>query len=171
MLSDLFLIRHGQPVHDPSIPYHTHPGPALSEHGRGEAARAAEFLAGREVEHLFVSPFARTSQTAEVLAERLGLPVTFTTLVQEQAPGEPFEQVRRRVCELLGAAEDSPYTRIAIVSHGSPIRAALLELSNEKIDLSRHVYGRGNPAPTCGIWHVQFLDAYTRRFELVFKPD
>jgi len=105
-----------------------------------------------------------------VLAERLGLPVTFTALAQEHALGEPFEQVRRRVRELLGAAEDSPYMRIAIVSHGSPIRAALLELSNEKIDLSRHVYSGGNPAPTCGIWHVQFLDAYTRRFELVFKP-
>ncbi len=171
MLTDLFLIRHGQPVHDPTIPYHTPPGPALSERGRDEAARAAAFLLSKELEHLFVSPFARTSQTAEVLADRLGLPVTFTTLVQEHAPGEPFEQVRRRVRELLTAVEDSPCTRIGIVSHGSPIRAALLELSNEKIDLSRHVYSGGNPAPTCGIWHVQFLDAYTRRFELVFRPE
>ncbi|MCS6882316.1 MAG: histidine phosphatase family protein [Oscillochloridaceae bacterium] len=170
MLSDLFLIRHGQPVHDPRIPYHTPPGPALSEHGRNEAIRAAEFLASRELEHLFASPFVRTSQTAEVLAERLGLPVTFTALVQEHAPGESFAQVRQRVRELLSAAEDSPYARIGIVTHGSPIRAALLELSNDKIDLSRHVYSGGNPAPTCGIWHVHFLDAYTRRFELVFKP-
>jgi 2,3-bisphosphoglycerate-dependent phosphoglycerate mutase len=57
-----------------------------------------------------------------------------------------------------------------VVAHGSPIRAALLELSKDKIDLSQHAYQGGNPAPTCGIWHVQFLDAHTRRFELVFKP-
>ena len=60
--------------------------------------------------------------------------------------------------------------RIGIVSHGSPIRAALLELSNDKIDLSKHVYAGGNPAPTCGIWHVRLLDEHTRRFELVFRP-
>lgn len=171
MLSDLYLIRHGRPVHDPSIPYLLPPGPPLSEQGRAEAVGAAAFLADRGVERLFVSPFARTAQTADVLAERLGVPITLTPLLQEQAPGEPFEQVRQRVRELLLAVEDSPYVRLAFVTHGSPIRAALLELSNDKIDLSRHVYSGGSPAPTCGIWHVQFLDAFTRRFELVFQPE
>lgn len=171
MLADLYLIRHGQPVHNPAIPYQVPPGPELSERGRVEAAQAADFLADKGLEHLFVSPFARTSQTAEVLVERLGLPATFTALVQEHGPGERFEQVRARISELLLAAHDAPHTRMAIVAHGSPIRAALLELSNEKIDLSRHVYAGGNPAPTCGIWHVQFLDAHTRRFELVFMPE
>lgn len=170
MLTDLYLIRHGQPAHNPVIPYHTPPGPDLSERGRAEAAQASAFLADKGLEHLFVSPFARTSQTAEVLVERLGLPATFTALVQEHGPSERFEQVRERIRELLNAAHDSPHTRIAVVAHGSPIRAALLELSSEKIDLSRHVYQGGNPAPTCGIWHVQFLDGYTRRFELVFQP-
>lgn len=170
MLSDLYLIRHGQPVINTAIPYHTPPGPELSERGREEAAQAAAFLADKQIEHLFVSPFARTTQTAEVLVDRLGLPVTFTALVQEHGPGESFEQVRARIRELLAAAEDSPHARLAIVAHGSPIRAALLELSKEKIDLTKHVYAGGNPAPTCGIWHVQFLDEHTRRFELVFKP-
>jgi 2,3-bisphosphoglycerate-dependent phosphoglycerate mutase len=170
VLSDLYLIRHGEPVRDPAIPYNTPPGPDLSERGRAEAAQAAAFLADRAVEHMFVSPFARTTQTAEAIVEALGLPVTFTSLVQEHGPGEGAEQVRARMGELLAALDDSPHRRVAVVTHGSPIRAVLLALSKDKIDLSRHVYAGGNPAPTCGIWHVQLLDEHTRRFELVFKP-
>lgn len=170
MLTDLFLIRHGEPARDLAIPYTTLPGPDLSAQGRAEAAQAAAFLADKGLERLFVSPFARAAQTADVIVAQLGLIQTFTPLVQEHGPQERFEQVRERIVELLAAANDSPHQRIGIVAHGSPIRAALLELSKDKIDLSKHVYAGGNPAPTCGIWHVQLLDEYTRRFELVFKP-
>ncbi|MGQ9611995.1 histidine phosphatase family protein [Chloroflexus sp.] len=170
MLSDLFLIRHGQPVHNPSIPYHLPPGPDLSERGCVEARQVANFLADKGVEQLLVSPFARTTQTAEVLVDVLNIPVAFTDLVQEHAPGETFEQVRARVREVLTGLADSPYRRIAIVSHGSPIRAFLLELSHDQIDLSHHVYPGGNPAPTCGIWHVTFANQRACQFDLVFKP-
>jgi len=171
VLSDIYLIRHGEPDRRPEIAYNLPPGPELSPRGRAEAARAAAFLADKGVEHLLVSPFARTTQTAEVLVERLGLPFTFTNLVQEHGPQEPFDRVRERIRDLLAGAADSPHARIGIVSHGSPIRAALLELSKDKIDLSKHVYSGGNPAPTCGIWHVRFVDDHTRRFELVFRPE
>jgi 2,3-bisphosphoglycerate-dependent phosphoglycerate mutase len=170
VLSDLFLIRHGQPMHNPSIPYQLPPGPDLSERGRAEARQVAAFLADKGVEQLLVSPFARTTQTAEVLVDALGLPVSFTTLVQEHAPGETFEQVRARVREVLASLFDSPYQRVAIVTHGSPIRAFLLELSHDQIDLRSHVYPGGNPAPTCGVWHVSFSPQRACRFDLVFKP-
>jgi 2,3-bisphosphoglycerate-dependent phosphoglycerate mutase len=170
MLTDLYLIRHGDPDRTTSVAYNVPPGPDLSARGRQEAAQAAAFLRERGLERLFVSPFARTAQTAEVIVDALDLPVTFTALIQEHGPQESFEKVRERIRELLAAAADSPHTRVGVVAHGSPIRAALLELSKDKIDLSRHVYAGGNPAPTCGIWHVQLLDEHTRRFELVFKP-
>lgn len=170
MLTDLYLIRHAAPDLSQSIVYHTPPGPDLSERGRAEAAQAAAFLRDRGLGHLFVSPFARTTQTAEILVESLNLPVTFTALAQEHGPREHFDEVRGRIRELLGAADDLPHSAVGIVAHGSPIRAALLELSKDKIDLSRHVYPGGNPAPTCGIWHVQLVDDTTRRFELAFMP-
>ncbi|WP_322494273.1 histidine phosphatase family protein [Chloroflexus sp.] len=170
MLSDLFLIRHGQPVHNPAIPYQLPPGPDLSERGRAEARQVAAFLADKGVELLFASPFARTTQTAEVLVDALGLPVTFTTLVQEHAPSESFDHVRARVRELLAGLADSPYQRVGIVTHGSPIRAFLLEISHDQIDLRGHVYQGGNPAPTCGVWHVTFNQQRACRFELAFKP-
>lgn len=170
MLTDLYLLRHGLPVVNSAIPYTILPGPDLSERGQAEAAQAATFLADKGIELVFASPFARTAQTAEVVAQQLGLALTFTGLVQEHGPNEPFEKVRERIRDLIAAANDAPHSRLAIVSHGSPIRATLLELSKDKIDLTKHVYPGGNPAPTCGIWHVQFVDEHTRRFELVFKP-
>lgn len=170
MLSDIYLVRHGLPTYTSSTPYNTPPGPDLSERGRVEARQAAAFLADKGVERIFASPFARTTQTAEVLVDTLGLDVSFTSLLQEHGPGESFATVRGRVRELLAAAEDSPHARIAWVSHGSPIRAALLELSDEQIDLSKHSYSGGNPAPTCGIWHIRRLDTGQLRFDLVFKP-
>ncbi|MBP1465565.1 histidine phosphatase family protein [Candidatus Chloroploca sp. M-50] len=170
MLTDLYLIRHGEPARKADVPYQTLPGPDLSPRGREEARQAASFLATMGLEHLFVSPFARTTQTAEVLVEYLNIPVTFTGLVQEHGPHEPFEQVRERLRELLAATQDSPYQRIGLVTHGSPIRALLLEMSSEKIDLSKHVYAGGNPAPTCGIWHIHRVDEHTQRFELIFRP-
>jgi 2,3-bisphosphoglycerate-dependent phosphoglycerate mutase len=167
---EIFFIRHGLPIQNSGVPYQIPPGPDLSERGRIEARQAATFLAGRGVEQLFVSPFARTTQTAEVMIDILNLQATFTALVQEQAPHETLDAVRVRMRELFAGLADSPYKRVGIVTHGSPIRAGLLELSSDKIDLSNHVYPGGNPAPTCGIWHVQLVDEQTQRFELVFKP-
>jgi 2,3-bisphosphoglycerate-dependent phosphoglycerate mutase len=170
VLSDLYLIRHGEPLRNGALPYHTLPGPDLAPQGRLEAAQAATFLADLGLEQLFASPFARTAQTAEVLVERLGLPLSFTPLIQEHGPSEQFAQVRTRVNELLAALHDSPHRRVGLVAHGSPIRAALLELSRDQLDLSRHVYPGGNPAPTCGIWHVRFQPQGPHRCELIFKP-
>lgn len=170
MLSDIYLIRHGLPVKNWAIPYNTLPGPNLSEQGHNEAHRAAVFLADKGIEHLFASPFARTMQTADRLVEVLGIPMILTPLLQEHGPSDDFATVRGRVRDLLAAAADSPYTRVALVSHGSPIRAALLELSKDKIDLSHHNYPGGNPAPTCGIWHAQHVGDGQVRLELIFKP-
>lgn len=169
MLTDIFLIRHGHPLQHTGLNYHVLPGPGLSDVGRDEARQAAEFLAGRGIEQFFVSPFDRTTQTAEPIIEALDVPVTFTSLVQEHNPSEQFDLIRERVREFLRSAEDAPSARIGVISHGSPIRAFLLELSQDRIDLSRHVYPGGNPAPTAGIWHAQRSEQ-TWRIELVFKP-
>ncbi len=169
MLTDIFLIRHGHPLQNSGLTYNTLPGPGLSDLGRNEARQAATFLADKGLEHLFVSPFDRTTQTAEQISELLTVPITFTNLVQEHGPAENFDQVRARARELLCSLDDSPLSRIAVVSHGSPIRALLLELSQDRIDLSKHVYLGGNPAPTAGIWHAQRTDS-SWRLELVFKP-
>lgn len=69
------LVRHGE-VHNPEgVLYGRLPGYPLSDRGLAMADRVAEALAGRDVRHLVASPLERTRQTAQPLADRLGLPV------------------------------------------------------------------------------------------------
>ena len=69
------LVRHGE-VHNPrGVLYGRLPGYLLSDRGLAMADRVAEALAGRDVRHLVASPLERTRQTAQPLADRLGLAV------------------------------------------------------------------------------------------------
>lgn len=169
MPTNLYLIRHADPLRDTGIEYRTLPGPDLSEHGQAEARQAAVFLATCRIEHLFASPFARASQTATAIAAALELPITFTPLIAEHTLGETIPQLGQRITEFLHSIAAAPYTRIAAVTHGSPIREMLLLLTQGQVDLRGHVYGQGNPAPTAGIWHLHHADNLWRA-ELVFKP-
>ena len=169
MLLDIYLIRHGQPQMNTGLVYNTPPGPPLTEQGRAEAQAAAAFLADKGIEHLFVSPFARTTPTAEAIVDLLSIDATFLDAVAEHGPGETPATVRARIAPFLDGLEETPLQRIGIVTHGSPLKEALLHLSRERIDLSKHIYPYGNHAPTCGIWHVR-CEEHTRIFTLVFKP-
>jgi 2,3-bisphosphoglycerate-dependent phosphoglycerate mutase len=154
VLTDIYLIRHAAPDRSQRIDYHTPPGPDLTAQGREEARQAAAFLAERGLEQLYVSPFARTHQTADVLVATLQIPVTFTSLVAEHAVRESVEQVRARVGELLHSLDQGEQRVIGIVSHGSPIKEMLLLLTEGRVQITQ-TFPQGNPAPTAGIWHVQ----------------
>ena len=70
------LLRHGE-VHNPErVLYGRLPGYHLSANGRMMAAAAADFFAGRPVAALFASPLERAQETAQPVAERLGLTIT-----------------------------------------------------------------------------------------------
>ncbi|TSC64963.1 MAG: Isoleucine--tRNA ligase, partial [Parcubacteria group bacterium Gr01-1014_91] len=46
----------------------------LTEKGREEVRTAAERISGLEISHIYVSPFTRTRETAEIVAGTLGIP-------------------------------------------------------------------------------------------------
>src|SRR5580692_4677859 len=70
------LLRHGE-VHNPDhVLYGRLPGYHLSANGRMMAAAAADFFAGRPVAAVFASPLERAQETAQPVAERLGLTIT-----------------------------------------------------------------------------------------------
>jgi broad specificity phosphatase PhoE len=79
------LLRHGE-VHNPDgILYGRLPGFRLSEAGEAMAHRAARWFEGRDVVHLVSSPLERARQTAEPIAESLGLPVEIDERLIEAA--------------------------------------------------------------------------------------
>jgi 2,3-bisphosphoglycerate-dependent phosphoglycerate mutase len=170
MLQELYLVRHAAPDRTTGVPYNLPPGPPLTPAGHQEAIQAADWLRGRGIEHLFSSPFLRTKATAETIQHALEVGLTCVEKLGEGAPGESLAQVRARVSELLGQLDDSPLTRIAIISHGACLLGLLLHTTNDRIDLSNHRYDHGNNTPTAGIWHgIRGENGW--RWTLAFRPE
>lgn len=84
----MYLLRHGESefnVHfsktrvDPGIE-----DPALTDAGRAQAAAAAVHLESQAIRRVVASPYRRALQTAEIVADRLGLPIEIEPLVRER---------------------------------------------------------------------------------------
>ena len=92
---ELVFIRHGQPEWDRDGRSVTNPG--LTELGHQQAEHLGEAFVDRHVDRLLVSPLVRSQQTAQPVAEALGIePETLPWLAEIAAPawdGTPSEVV------------------------------------------------------------------------------
>ena len=79
------LLRHGE-VHNPNhVLYGRLPGYHLSANGRMMAAAAADYFADRPVAAVFASPLERAQETAQPVADRLGLQISTDDRLIESA--------------------------------------------------------------------------------------
>lgn len=122
----------------------------LTEKGRGQVAASAKELKAKKIDMIFSSDLLRTRETAEIISEELGLPVTFDERLRELdvgafngksekdfhaaasgldrfdervgGTGETLNDVRRRMVAFLKEL-DANHTgkNIVIVSHGDPL--------------------------------------------------
>jgi probable phosphoglycerate mutase len=83
----LHLLRHGEPSVFGRINGRL-PGVGLSENGRAEIAAVASRLAAEKIAAIYASPLQRTRETAEIVADRLALPVQYREDVIELDFGE-----------------------------------------------------------------------------------
>src|ERR671929_1613228 len=84
----LHLLRHGQHNLGGGVLAGRMPGVGLTERGRAEIAAASERLAEETVAALYASPLQRTRESAEIVSERLGLPIEFRDDLVELDFGE-----------------------------------------------------------------------------------
>jgi len=100
MTTTVFFVRHGSHDRLDHILCGRMEGVKLSDTGRREAARVAERLARERVDALYVSPLLRARQSAEPIAEALGLPPLLAEDLNETDMGEwtgaRFDDLRRR---------------------------------------------------------------------------
>ena len=180
MLQELFLIRHGHPKQGTGIAYDRVPGPPLSEVGQEEARVAALFLGHMQIQRIYTSPLDRASQTAELIGAQLGLQPIIEPMLAEHRKEETFDQVKLRLQDLIARLDaasverGAPLERIALVAHGSPIKALLLALTQERIKLDDYRFANGNHVPTAGVWHARRnadpLAVPPWDLDLIFKP-
>ncbi|HVA96721.1 MAG TPA: histidine phosphatase family protein [Candidatus Acidoferrales bacterium] len=150
MQTTIYLIRHGE-VHNPEgIIYGRLPNFGLSDKGKQELEKTADFLKDKTISQLYSSPLLRTKQSAEIIKNKLGIEeIQYSDLLIETGTSyegrkfnsldalqsdvylkpldpsdETIEQLAHRMQNFLNkllATNNGKH--IAVVSHGDPIMA------------------------------------------------
>lgn len=150
-MTTILLARHGETDWNLQRRVQGHSDQPLNETGRAQARALADELATVPLDAVYASDLARARETARIVAERLGLPVTTLHELREkhfgtwegltdeevfqrfpaarQGPwgdGETPEQLSARVLAALRSiAAEHPDGQVLVVAHGGPLRALL----------------------------------------------
>lgn len=163
-MTTLLLVRHGETDWNAEGRLQGHTDRPLNEHGRRQARVLAEELADLDVAALYSSDLARALETAEIVAERLGLPVAVDADLREKNWGTwegltPSERERvayagettdghreRTLRAVQRIADGNPGRRVVVVTHGGSVRrvqAAVLGMALPVVD-------------NCAVWAVAY---------------
>lgn len=107
---DLIIVRHGRPERVEDLAHAADPG--LTDIGHAQAEAVARFLLGEQVDHVVSSPMLRARQTAQPLADALGMdPQIIDDLREIDAENNqyiPTEELKAEGGEAWQAVVDNP---------------------------------------------------------------
>ena len=150
-MTTILLARHGETDWNFERRVQGHADRPLNETGRAQARALADELDGEPLDAVYSSDLARAHETARIVAERKGLPVTAVPDLREKnfgswegltddevllrfpdarrghwGDGETGAEMAERVVAALGRiAEAHPGGRVLVVAHGGPLHAVL----------------------------------------------
>ena len=168
MIERLFLVRHGETVHNVAGIAQGWNDSALSDSGRQQVELLAKRMAAEEPDAIFSSPLQRALTTAEAISKATGVAVQTLDDLREMNygrwEGRSFLDVRREDDEIYrrwiddpdcacpgGESHNDVYQRIkrafahmdgarvVVVTHGTAIRIGATALLETEISLSRHL--------------------------------
>ena len=87
-MTTILLARHAETTWNRERRFQGHADSPLTEEGRAQARALADELAGREIAAVYASDLSRAAETAEIVAERLDLPVHLDSGLREVDVGE-----------------------------------------------------------------------------------
>lgn len=150
----VYFVRHGEVENPDQIKYGRLPGFPLTQNGKSQVEVAAEKLVGAGIEAIYASPLLRTKQSAEIISQKLGLPIIYDDRLLEHDHGkytgvkieeykkmeywrdgaETLEKCGDRVLDFLyDVKSQNKYSAIAVVGHGGPIVMAILNKSGKTV--------------------------------------
>ncbi|HEU5214903.1 MAG TPA: histidine phosphatase family protein [Gaiellaceae bacterium] len=113
-MTELLLVRHGETDWNADGRLQGQTDRLLSDYGRRQARELAEQLGDEELEAIYASDLARARETAEIVGERLGLPVVLDPDLREKDWGtwEGLTSVERDRVEFVGESTEAHQERI-----------------------------------------------------------
>ncbi|MEZ4732280.1 MAG: histidine phosphatase family protein [Caldilineaceae bacterium] len=172
----IYLVRHATPDWSRTdIRYDVPPGPPLTAQGEAEAAKLGAFLRRAGVKRIYTSPLERTRRTAEIAAGMVGVTPIEDEAIAEWRRGESEAEVSARFNGLWEklCSESTTSGPIALVTHGGPVKAMLLNLGMPRATVDEYCrkFDRGNPLPPAGVWLATGCTTETPwHVELVWTP-
>src|SRR3982751_5651517 len=139
-MATLLLARHGETDWNASGRLQGHTDRPLNDYGRRQARELADRLGDDGIAAIYASDLSRAKETAEIVGERLGLPVVIDADLREknwgnwegltgdervhvEFEGESTLDHRDRVLRAVGRiVERHPEQRIVVVTHGGSLR-------------------------------------------------
>jgi broad specificity phosphatase PhoE len=140
LVTTLLLVRHGETDWNAEGRLQGHTDQPLNDYGRRQARALADRLAGNDIAAIYTSDLSRARETAEILAERLALPVVTDPDLRERNWGnwEGLTGTERDRIEHVGEANEAhservlrgvlriaaahPDDRVVVVTHGGSLR-------------------------------------------------
>lgn len=186
----LVLVRHGETDWNRENRFQGHADTPLNDAGRAQARELAERLLDEQVGVVYTSPLRRASETASIVAGRLGLEARDLEALREidvgdwqgltidevkaQYPeraglgwhagwpnGETHDDLAARVVPVLvDLGTSHPGARVLGVTHAGPIRAALMAATDLSAEESRAQIG---PLENCGLFRFTIRDGRLER--------
>jgi broad specificity phosphatase PhoE len=188
----IVLVRHGETDWNRQRRYQGHADTPLNDAGRAQARELAEILSRERATVVYSSPLRRASETAAIVANRLGLEVRELEALREidvgdwqgltidevrdrfperaelgwhagWSNGETHEELGRRVVPaLLDLARVHVDERVVGITHAGPIRAALMAATGLSAAESRAEIG---PLQNCAVLRFAIRDGNLERVD------
>lgn len=142
MSSAVYLARHGQTAYNLERRFQGHLPVPLDRTGIAQARDLAERAAAYDFAALWCSPLRRARETAEIVAERIGLPIAEDPRLMETDAGDwtdrAFAEVEAETPELFaGFATGDPHFAFpggeSFAAQGQRVSAALAEIEQDTL--------------------------------------
>jgi probable phosphoglycerate mutase len=168
-VTTLLLVRHGETDWNADGRLQGQTDRPLSDYGRRQARQLADELAGEEFDAVYASDLSRARETAEIVGERLGLPVELDAELREKDWGtwEGLTSVERDRVEFVGESTDAHQERmlraLRRISERHPGRVLVVTHGGSMRRVQTATLGWALPVvENCGRWACAFEDGTFR---------
>jgi broad specificity phosphatase PhoE len=121
----LYLVRHGETDWNSAGRWQGHTDIALNERGREQARRVAIVLRGTALAGIVSSDLVRARETAQIIAQQLGMELAYVDPTLRERAFGPFEGLTREECARLHAQAWRAWRQDQVAPPGAEDRPTL----------------------------------------------